>query len=186
MTFDMQPELTGKTLHLRPLTEADRAAMTAAASDPLIWELHPAVDRHLPEKFQPYFDKLLAAGGTLVVIDRADGGVIGWSSYGELRPEVREVEIGWTFLTRAYWGGATNREMKALMLNHAFASLDIVVFRVAADNLRSRGAMEKIGGILIDRPAEIIFEGRAIPHVVYAIEKVDFEESPLKRATIAD
>jgi N-acetyltransferase len=181
MTFDMQPELIGKTLHLRPLTEADRAAMTAASSDPLIWELHPARDRHLPEKFQPYFDKLLAAGGTLVVIDRASNAIIGWSSYGELRPEAREVEIGWTFLTRAYWGGDTNREMKALMLTHAFASVDTVVFRVATDNLRSRAAMEKIGGILIDRPAEIVFEGRAVPHVVYAITKADFASSPLSR-----
>ena len=181
MIFDMQPELIGKTLHLRPLTEADRAAMTAASSDPLIWELHPAVDRHLPEKFQPYFDKLLVSGGTLVVIDRADGGIIGWSSYGELRPEQSEVEIGWTFLTRAYWGGDTNREMKALMLTHAFTFVDTVVFRIAADNLRSRAAMEKIEGILIDRPAEIVFEGRAVPHVVYAIGKADFEESPLSR-----
>lgn len=176
MTFDMQPELIGKTLHLRPLAEADRAAMTAAASDPLIWELHPARDRHLPEKFQPYFDKLLAMGGTLVVIDRASGGVIGWSSYGELRPETREVEIGWTFLTRAYWGGDTNRKMKRLMLTHAFHFVDTVVFRIATDNFRSRRAIEKIGGILIDRPAEIVFEGRAIPHVVYAIEKADFEQ----------
>ena len=177
MMFDMQPELSGKTLCLRPLTEADRAAMTAASSDPLIWELHPAVDRHLSEKFQPYFDKLLASGGTLVVIDRANKSIIGWSSYGELRPEAREVEIGWTFLTRAYWGGGTNREMKRLMLTYAFASVDTVVFRVAADNLRSRAAMEKIGGMLIDRPAEIIFEGRAVPHVVYAIGKVDFEQN---------
>jgi N-acetyltransferase len=175
MIFDMQPELIGKTLHLRPLTEADRVAMTAASSDPLIWALHPARDRHLSEKFQPYFDKLLASGGTLVVIDRANGALIGWSSYGELRPEASEVEIGWTFLTRAYWGGGTNREMKRLMLTHAFTFVDTAVFRVAADNLRSRGAMEKIGGILIDRPAEIIFEGRAVPHVVYAIGKADFE-----------
>jgi N-acetyltransferase len=181
MTFDMQPELTGETLHLRPLTEADRAAMTAAASDPLIWALHPARDRHLSEKFQPYFDKLLASGGTLVVIDRASGAMIGWSSYGEFKPEASEVEIGWTFLTRAYWGGETNREMKALMLTHAFASVDTVVFRVAAYNLRSRAAMEKIGGILTDLPAEIIFEGRAVPHVVYAIEKADFVASPLSR-----
>jgi N-acetyltransferase len=181
MIFDMQPELIGKTLHLRPLTEADRAAMTAASSDPLIWALHPARDRHLSEKFQPYFDKLLASGGTLVVIDRANGALIGWSSYGELRPEASEVEIGWTFLTRAYWGGETNREMKALMLSHAFASVDTVVFRIATDNLRSRGAMEKIGGTLTDRLAEIAFEERVIPHVVYRIEKADFEASSLSR-----
>jgi N-acetyltransferase len=181
MIFDMQPELTGETIHLRPLAEPDRTAMTVASSDPLIWELHPARDRYLSEKFQPYFDKLLASRGTLVVIDRANGGIIGWSSYGELKPEAREVEIGWTFLTRTYWGGKTNREMKRLMLAHAFAFVDTVVFRIAADNFRSRAAIEKIGGILIDRPAEIVFEGRPVPHAVYAIRKDDFEASKLSR-----
>lgn len=177
----MQPELVGETLYLRPLTEADRPAVLAAASDPLIWALHPAKDRHLPEKFHPYFDKLLASAGTLVVIARASGTVIGWSSYGELKPEASEVEIGWTFLIRACWGGDTNREMKRLMLAYAFTYVESVVFRIATDNFRSRAAIEKIGAVLTDRPAEIRFEGRAIPHVVYRIEKRDFAASPLGR-----
>lgn len=42
MIFDMRPELIGQMLHLRPLNGADRSAMFAAASDPLIWELHLA------------------------------------------------------------------------------------------------------------------------------------------------
>jgi N-acetyltransferase len=181
MTIDMQPELTGPTLFLRPLRASDRDAVTQAASDPLIWALHPAQDRHIAAKFHAYFEKRLASGETLVIIDRASDQIIGWSSYGEFKPEAREVEIGWTFLTRAYWGGETNRELKQLMLMHAFQSVDTVVFRIAATNLRSRAAIEKIGGVLTDRPAEVVVDGVAIPHLVYAIEKADFTASPLAR-----
>ncbi len=181
MTLNMQPQLTGPTLFLRPLRASDRDAVTLAASDPLIWELHPAQDRHIAAVFNAYFDKRLASRETLVIIDRSHDQIIGWSSYGEYKPEAREVEIGWTFLTRAYWGGDTNLELKTLMLTHAFAKVDSVVFRIAATNLRSRAAIEKIGGVPTDRHAEVVINGVAIPHLVYAIEKAGFLASPLGR-----
>ena len=55
------------------------------------------------------------------------------------------MEIGWTFLERAFWGGAYNAELKSLMLDHAFRFVDRVVFVVGEDNLRSQKALEKIG-----------------------------------------
>lgn len=61
----------------------------------------------------------------------------------------REVEIGWTFLDRSCWGGRYNREMKQLMLEHAFDVVDAVVFRVHSDNARSRRAVEKLGAVRV-------------------------------------
>ena len=55
--------------------------------------------------------------------------------------------IGFTFLARDYWGGQTNREMKSLMLCHAFCWAKVVWFHVGLNNLRSRKAVEKIGGV---------------------------------------
>ena len=66
--FDAQPELDGPTIELSPLTAQDREAITAAAADPAIWELHPAKNRYLPEVFHPYFDERLASAMTLVVV----------------------------------------------------------------------------------------------------------------------
>ena len=60
-----------------------------------------------------------------------------------------EIEIGWTFLARSHWGGAHNRELKRLMLAHAFKFVDNVIFFVGANNLRSQRAVEKIGGTRI-------------------------------------
>jgi len=59
------------------------------------------------------------------------------------------VEIGWTFLARSHWGGVYNREMKSLMLTHAFRFAERVVFVIGPQNWRSRKAVEKIGGVLI-------------------------------------
>ena len=82
----------------------------------------------------------------------------------------REVEIGWTFLARSHWGGATNREVKRLMLDHAFGFVDTVVFWVGEKNFRSQGAMKKIGGVLRDG----IFErpvSDGTPYVIFEITK---------------
>jgi N-acetyltransferase len=43
---DLQPTLVGETILIRPLRSEDWAEMFAAASDPLIWEVHPAKDRY--------------------------------------------------------------------------------------------------------------------------------------------
>ena len=90
------------------------------------------------------------------------------------------VEIGWTFLSRDYWGGAYNREMKRLMLAHALRFVERVDFRVGENNLRSRGAMEKIGGRLSDRDGGIVqtVSGPA-RHVIYEITRGSFATGPL-------
>jgi len=64
-------------------------------------------------------------------------------------PERSEVEIGWTFLARSHWGGTYNRELKALMLGHAFRFVRTVVFLVHPCNVRSQRAVEKLGAVRI-------------------------------------
>ena len=150
MPFDLQPTLTGPRLELRPLRPEDYAELYAAASDPRIWEQHPVSDRYKEDVFRDeYFRGALASGGAFVVIDRATGRVIGSSRYFGFDEERSEIEIGWTFLARAYWGGSYNGEMKDLMLRHAFRFVSTVVFLVGPDNRRSQRAMEKIGGVRV-------------------------------------
>ena len=61
-----------------------------------------------------------------MVTDKTSGEVIGTSRYYEWNPEQRQVAIGYTFLARSHWGGTTNREMKQLMLSHAFRWAKVV------------------------------------------------------------
>jgi RimJ/RimL family protein N-acetyltransferase len=142
---DRQPVLEGDLVRLRPLTDDDHDALFAISSDPLLWEQHPAKVRATPEGFRQWFADAMASGGALVVGDRSDGRVIGTSRYDRYDPEERTVEIGWTFLDRRLWGGPWNAAMKALMLEHAFHSVDAVLFRVHSGNLRSQRAVLKLG-----------------------------------------
>jgi RimJ/RimL family protein N-acetyltransferase len=133
-------------VEVRPLRQADYDALFAAASDPLIWEQHPD-NRWREEVFRPFFADHLATGGALAVLDARSGEVIGTSRYYGFDPERSEVEIGWTFIARAYWGGAYNAELKRLMLEHAFRFVDTVLFVVAPENFRSQRAVEKLGAV---------------------------------------
>lgn len=145
--FDLQPTLRGKLIELRPLGPADWESLFAAASDPLIWEQHPESDRYKPDVFRRYFDGALACGGAFAVVERRTGRIIGSTRYHAYDEQADEIEIGWTFLARAYWGGVYNQEMKRLLLDHAFRFVSRVVFLVGPANHRSQRAMEKIGGV---------------------------------------
>jgi N-acetyltransferase len=147
MPFELQPILKGELLELRPLRPEDFQELFAVASDPLIWEQHPIKDRYTAEVFKEFFREALESGGALIVIDSSVGRVIGSSRFNGFDEEKGEIEIGWTFLARTHWGGIFNREMKRLMLRHAFRFVNRVIFLVGPRNLRSQRAMEKIGGI---------------------------------------
>jgi RimJ/RimL family protein N-acetyltransferase len=147
MQIDLQPTLNGNLLELRPLRADDWDALFAVASDPLIWEQHPCSDRYQEKVFREFFREAIESHGALVAIDRKDGRVIGSSRFSGFDPERSEIEIGWTFLARSHWGGRYNREMKRLMLQHAFRFVRTVIFLVGPINMRSQRALEKIGAV---------------------------------------
>lgn len=148
MPFELQPVLKGETLELRPLRAEDFEELYAAASDPLIWEQHPASDRYKEDVFREFFQGALESGGAFLVVDARAGRCIGSTRFHAYDEAKSEIEIGWTFLARSHWGGRFNGEMKRLMLEHAFRFVESVVFLVGPENLRSRRAVEKIGGVL--------------------------------------
>ena len=149
MLFDLQPNLAGDLLRLRPLRPEDWDALYAVASDPLIWEQHPINDRYREDVFRGFFREALESGGALIVIDSKDGRVIGSSRFHGYDEGKSEIEIGWTFLARSHWGGLYNGEMKQLMLGHAFKFVKSVIFLVGPENWRSQRAVEKIGAVRV-------------------------------------
>jgi RimJ/RimL family protein N-acetyltransferase len=139
------PVLTGDVVVLRPLTDPDEPGLAAAAADPAIWAQHSARDRWRPEVFGPYFRFLRERGGTYCIRDRADETIIGCSRYYASDDNPGGIGIGFTFLARSHWGGPTNRDLKRLMLDYAFAHVDRVRFHIAPDNIRSLKATAKLG-----------------------------------------
>lgn len=172
-TPDLQPTLNGERVLIRPLAAADWQGLFAVASDPEVWAQHPVRKRYQEPVFREFFDGALASRSAFTLLEREHGGVIGSSRYHGWDEALREIEIGWTFLGRRYWGGTWNREIKGLMLAHAFSFAETVVFWVGVENHRSRRAMEKIGGVL--RAGTLIRpETGDAPHVVYEIRRADF------------
>ena len=169
--FELQPTLTGPKLLLRPLEPDDFDMLYFAAADPQIWAVHPEPNRHERPVFQKFFEEALNSKGALAVLDRATGRIIGSSRFYDLDVPRSEVVIGYTFLTRPYWGGSYNREMKTLMLDHAFRFVGAVLFHVGEHNIRSRKAMEKIGGVLTGSLEKTGADGRPRRNVVYVIKK---------------
>ena len=177
--FDLQPVLTGKRVSVRPIEISDWDGMFDAASDPKIWEQHPATERYTESVFRDYFDGALSSGSAFTFVDLATEKIIGSSRFYGLDANKSEIEIGWTFLARDYWGGSYNREIKALMLEHAFQYVETVVFWVGADNTRSRRAMENIGGVLRDGIVTREVSGDD-PYVVYEIAQRDWRQGLLR------
>lgn len=169
MTFDLQPILKGELLELRPLRPEDFQDLYAVAADPLIWEQHPSKDRYQEDVFKEFFREALESGGALIAIDSGDGQVIGSSRFHGHDEDRSEIEIGWTFLARSHWGGIYNREMKQLMLRHAFRFIHTVIFAIGVGNLRSQRAVEKIGGVRVGTR----LDARGQDSFVYQISKVE-------------
>ena len=172
---DFQPTLIGPTITVRPISSGDWPELFTAGSDPEIWKVHPASDRYTERAFRKYFDGALASGMGFVFVDRSTGRLIGSSRYYGYDAERSEIEIGWTFITRSHWGGKTNREVKRLMLDHAFTFLDTVVFWVGEENWRSQGAMTKIGGVKRSGLFTRELSG-ATPHVIFEIGKSGYQQ----------
>lgn len=178
--MDRQPVLEGDRLLLRPLRASDWDALFAVASDPLIWEIHPQHDRWQEPVFRLFFDKALADGGAVAVLDRESGAMVGTSRWERFDPaEGGSVEIGYTFLARSHWGGGFNHELKRLMLAHALGQVERVQFRVGEDNVRSRKAMTRIGGRLIDTMTVEETASGPVRHVFFEIDRTDFAKGPL-------
>jgi N-acetyltransferase len=177
MSFDLQPILSGNLIKLCPLTREDFEPLFAAASDPLIWEQHPESDRYTKKVFQNYFDGAMESKGAFAIIDRKSGRIIGSSRYCNLNEAESEVEIGWTFLERAFWGGAYNRELKSLMLGHAFRFVDRVLFVVGENNIRSQKALEKIGAKFLKKSQLPAPDGTMTTNFIFIIARKDFTSS---------
>jgi N-acetyltransferase len=75
--------------------------------------------------------------------------VIGSTRLLDVRPADRQVEIGATFLARAFWRTPANTESKYLFLRHCFEGLGCVrvALKTDARNVRSQGAIARLGAV---------------------------------------
>ncbi len=167
--------LEGHDLRLEPLGAGHREDLRAAAT-PDVYRyltLYPRDDTR--EAFDEYFDGLLSMEDRIsfAMVLRDSGRAVGTSSYLDIRPEHRGVEIGNTWIGRRYQGSRVNPEAKLLMLRHAFEELGALRVQLKCDarNLQSQRAIEKLGALRegVLRKHMILADGYVRDTVMYSI-----------------
>ncbi len=174
MNLDRQPTLEDELVRLRPLAESDVELLYEVARDPLIWEQHPS-DRYQRAMFDDFFRDAIDSKGALLILDKATGQAIGSSRFNRIEGIDSAIEIGWSFLERAYWGGKYNRAVKKLMIEHAFASVEDVLFHIDLQNIRSQRAVEKLGGTRVTDPKQAHLTKQDPTYCTYRINKQDWK-----------
>lgn len=176
--------LEGDFVRLEPMTLEHHAGLSEIGLDPDIWRLTVAMVR-TPEEMRSYMEsalKLQREGTSLpfVTIERSSGRIVGSTRFGNYDPANRRIEIGWTWIARAWQRTAINTEAKHLMLSHAFEKLCCVRVELKTDvlNAPSRKAMLRIGakeeGIL--RKHTLMWNGRYRDSIYYSILDEEWPE----------
>ena len=145
--------LEGAHVRLEPLSLEHLDALCEIALDPDLWRWTVA-QVHDRDSLRRYIENALreeSAGTALpfATVERSGGRVLGSTRYGAIDLRSRRVEIGWTFVGRAWQRSAVNTEAKYLMIRHAFERLGChrVELKTDALNARSRAAILRIGAV---------------------------------------
>lgn len=146
--INWQPDnLEDDLVKLTPLKDDGFDELYKVASDPLIWEQHPESNRHERDVFRIFYDGAINSGSAFVIRDRKSNEAIGSTRYYNHDRTASSICIGYTFLSRKYWGGRYNAAIKRLMIGYAFNYVDSVIFHIGAHNIRSQKATKKFGAV---------------------------------------
>jgi RimJ/RimL family protein N-acetyltransferase len=177
----MNPDISlhGATVDLIPLSGdhvGELATYSAERSLWTWWLRPPPVDvAILAAEIEAALEaKKLGERVPFAVWHRGLGHCIGSTSFWKVQDH-RSIEIGSTWLGLPFHRSGVNRECKNLLLAHAFGTLGLnrVVLQTDALNLRSRGAIEKLGAKLegILRDNRLVWDGRVRSSAIYSILK---------------
>ena len=151
MAFVEPVTLSDRGVTLRPLALEDEAGLQSAAADGELWNLR-ITSVPEPENTRKYIEDALAmreAGNrfAFAVTDTATGQVLGCSSYHDIVPAIKRVEIGWTWYAKRCQRTHVNTVAKLLLLTHAFETLGchVVGWRTDNFNFASQRAIERLG-----------------------------------------
>ncbi len=169
--------LENVVVKLKPLELSDTQGLLEAGSYPEIWS-HMSTTIEKREDVNSFVENALKAKNEktefpFVIVDKQSGDIIGSTRFMDIDDKHQRLEIGYTWLTPAYWRTAINTNCKYLLLRYSFEHLHLqrVQIKTDHDNIRSQKAIERIGatkeGIL--RNHMIRKDGTTRHTVIYSI-----------------
>ena len=151
MSFVQPVTLSGRGVQLVPLALAHEVGLRAAAADGELWKIR-VTSVPEPEETRAYIQTALSGRDTdarfaFAVLDQSSGVVLGSSSYHDILPAVKRLEIGYTWYAARCQRTHVNTTCKLLMLTHAFETLGCHVVGWRTDNFNhaSQRAIERLG-----------------------------------------
>lgn len=151
MVFAAPITLSARGVTLAPLALAHEDGLRAAAADGALWTIR-VTSVPEPENTRAYIEHALAMdkeGSRLsfAVLESASGKVLGCTSYHDIVPAIKRLEIGWTWYAQSAQRSHVNTTCKLLLLTHAFETLGchVVGWRTDNFNFASQAAIERLG-----------------------------------------
>ena len=151
MTFVEPVTLRDRGIRLEPLALHHEDGLRAAAADGELWKIR-VTSVPEPQDTRTYIEAALKMRDdgnrfAFAVVDDATSKVLGTTSYHDILPAVRRVEIGYTWYRQSVQRTHVNTTAKLLMMGHAFDTLGCAVVGWRTDNFNfaSQRAIERLG-----------------------------------------
>lgn len=183
--------LKGNVIDLIPLEAPHLEELYIAAADKELWQLIPT-DCSDKETFYTTYRFALKEREPgnqypFVIMHKPTQKLIGSTRLFEIYPQDKKLEIGWTWITKEFWGTTVNLECKLLLLTFCFEVLGAnrVQLKTRDTNYRSRKAIEKIGGVFegILRKDRIQSDGTTRNAAYYSILDDEWQDAKCKIAS---
>lgn len=143
--------IEGARVRLERLNRAHVDALCEVGLDEDLWRVTVGVVRtredmrtYVTDALQQYESGLALP---FAIVKKSPDKVVGSTRFGNIDMANRRVEIGWTWIGKAWQRSFVNTETKFLLLRTAFEELDCVrvEFKTDALNEKSRKALKRIG-----------------------------------------
>lgn len=176
--------LEGNMVQLIPLELHHLEELYTLASDKELWRLVPSDCSERETFFTNYIQAIKARAQGLqypfVIVNKETGQYMGSTRFFEMYELDKKLEIGWTWITQEYWGTTVNLECKLLLMTYCFEVLQVnrVQLKTKDTNIRSRKAIEKIGGVFegILRKDKIQADGTTRNAAYYSILDTEWKD----------
>ena len=142
------PTLSSNGIILKPLMLTHANDLVQACQDGELWKIN-VTSIPEPDKVIDYINTAASTPDrkAFVVIDASTGKAIGSTSFHDILPFAKRLEIGYTWYAKSYWRTHVNTTCKLMLLTYIFETLEYqtVGWRTDIGNYRSQQAIERLG-----------------------------------------
>ena len=191
MLFVAPVELASRGIRLEPLDLTHEVGLQNAALDGELWKLR-ITSVPAPFETRAYIETALSTGNrqAFAVLDAATGDVLGSTSFHDIVPALKRVEIGYTWYASRCQRTHVNTTCKLLLMTHAFETLgcNVVGWRTDNFNFASQKAIERLGaqkdGVL--RGHALRRDGTIRDTVMYSMRAGEWPEAKAQLVYLLD